>query len=195
MASKENSSQPHSDRSDDDITVEDFLEQQCQLIINDVQNHAKAKIVDLKAEYAAGRKQIEKLMVQNTDTSTRLCVTLKVNTGPHLGQKFRLELREGKTEDTFKLGRSGAKSYKEKGVSLYKDKEVSTTHARMEIRNGEVFFIDTKSTNGSFVNSERVEVNVPRRVRDGDTLTIGASEICVSVSAADSVSEETFASV
>jgi pSer/pThr/pTyr-binding forkhead associated (FHA) protein len=92
------------------------------------------------------------------------------------------------------MGRSGAKAYKDKGVSLYKDKEVSTTHARMEIRNGRVFYIDTESTNGSFLNGEKVEMNKPNEIRDGDNLTLGASEISVSVSTADS-SEETFASV
>jgi hypothetical protein len=194
MTAKENSSQPRSVRSGDDITVEEFLEQQCQKVIKDVQNHAKAKISELKAEYATGRKQIEKLMVQNVDTSTRLIVNLKVKSGPHLGQKFRLELDDNKMEDTFRMGRSGAKAYKDKGVSLYKDKEVSTTHARMEIRNGRVFYIDTESTNGSFLNGEKVEMNKPNEIRDGDNLTLGASEISVSVSTADS-SEETFASV
>lgn len=194
MASKENQNQHSRVRSNDDITVEEFLEQQCQQIIKDVQDHAKNRIADLKAEYATGRKQIENLMAQSTDTSTRLCVTLKIHTGPHMGQKFRLEVPEGKIEETFKLGRSGAKSYKEKGVSLYKDKEVSTTHARMEIRNGEVFYIDTKSTNGSFINNERIEVNMPTRVRDGDTLTMGASEISVAVSTINTT-EEDFASV
>lgn len=194
MGAKENSSQSHSVRSGDDITVEEFLEQQCQQIIKDVQGHAKVKIADLKAEYASGRKQIEKLMVQNVDTSTRLVVNLKVKSGPHLGQKFRLELDDNKMEDTFRMGRSGAKAYKDKGVSLYKDKEVSTTHARMEIRNGMVFYIDTESTNGSFLNGEKVEVNKPKEIRDGDNITLGASEISVSVVTADST-EETFASV
>jgi pSer/pThr/pTyr-binding forkhead associated (FHA) protein len=174
--------------------VEEYLEQQCQLIMKDVQEHAKEKIADLKAEYATGRKQIEKMLVQSTDTNTKLCVTLKVNTGPHLGQKFRLELTEGKTEDTFRLGRSGAKLYKEKGVSLYKDKEVSTTHARIEIRNGEAFYIDTRSTNGSSLNGMRVEVNVPYNIKEGDMLSIGASECSVSIAASDGP-EEDFASV
>lgn len=35
-------------------------------------------------------------------------------------------------EDIFKMGRSTGKLFKEKGVSLYKDKEISTTHAKVD---------------------------------------------------------------
>ena len=167
--------------SSEDITVEEFLEKQCAEIMGDVQAHAKDLIAQLKEEYATGRKQIEKLMVQSTDTSTKLCMHLKVVAGQHMGQKFRLELPAGKNEEVFKVGRSSSKAYKEKGVSLYKDKEVSTAHARIEIRNGEAFYVDMRSTNGSSVNSKMVEVNVPTRLNDGDVLGIGGSEVSVTI--------------
>jgi hypothetical protein len=61
-------------------------------------------------------------------------------------------LTKEKGEDVFKIGRSTGRLFKEKGVSLYKDKEISTTHARIEIRNGQAFFVDNKSTNGSQLN-------------------------------------------
>lgn len=59
---------------------------------------------------------------------------------------------QDRKDEVFKMGRSTGKLFKEKGVSLYKDKEISTTHAKVELRNGEAFFIDAKSTNGSHLN-------------------------------------------
>jgi hypothetical protein len=79
-------------------------------------------------------------------------VILKCVAGPHIGQKFRLESPPGTTEDEFKMGRSTGRHFKEKGVSLYKDKEISTTHAKIEFKNGCVFLIDAKSTNGTQLN-------------------------------------------
>ena len=60
-----------------------------------------------------------------------LCVILKTIAGAHLGQRFRLEASSDEVDNSFKIGRSTGKAFKEKGVSLYKDKEISTTHAKV----------------------------------------------------------------
>ena len=176
LASKENAVDRNERGAVDasgDITVEEFLERQCAEIMSDVQAHAKGLIAQLKEEYATGRKQIEELMMHNTDTSTKLCLNLKIVAGQHMGQKFRLEVPPGKTEEVFKVGRSTSKVYRERGISLYKDKEVSTAHARIEIRNGQAFYVDTHSTNGSSINGQMIEVNTPVRLNDGDVVGIG----------------------
>ena len=181
-----------------DMTVEQFLGQQCDAIIGDVQKHAATLIAKLREEYATGTKEIRDTMTSSSSKDKRICVVLKCTTGPHLGQKFRLELAGDKEEDTFKIGRSTGKPFKEKGVSLYKDKEVSTAHAKVEIRNGQAFYIDMKSTNGSALNGKDVEKQVPIRLKDGDILSIGGTEVHVSTSAMADEEEENennFASV
>ena len=184
-----------------DMTVEQFLGQQCDAIIEDVQKHAATLITKLKDEYASGSKEIRGMMTSSSSKDKRICVVLKCTAGPHLGQKFRLELAGDKEEDTFKIGRSTGKAFKEKGVSLYKDKEVSTAHAKVEIRNGQAFYIDMKSTNGSALNGKEVEKQVPLRLKDGDVLSIGGTDVIVTTTAPtegdeeEEESEENFASV
>ena len=106
---------------------------------------------------------------------------LKVLAGPHIGQRFRLEQTASASEDVFKVGRSSGKEFKEKGVSLYKDKEISTSHAKIEIRNNLPFLLDTRSTNGSQLNNEDVETLVPYRLESGDIISLGSSKLRVQI--------------
>jgi hypothetical protein len=194
-----------------EMTVEKFLEKQCETILNDVRKHAETLIKNLQSEYIAGVENVNEMMRElhpsaaaasssvqtKTDATTNsnididinikaaiyICVTLKCLTGPHLGQKFRLEPPEGKnSEDVFKIGRSTGKAFKDKGISLYKDKEVSTAHGKIEIRNGSVYFIDTKSTNGSALNSAAVITQEPALLKDGDILSCGGTDLAVTIS-------------
>jgi hypothetical protein len=181
--------------ADGDMTVEQFLEKQCEAIMDEVRKNAATLISKLRAEYEAGAKEVRGHLQASISVPQEqpLCVLLKCTTGPHIGQKFRLELVAGKDEDSFKLGRSTGKVFKEKGVSLYKDKEVSTAHGKIEIRNGVAFFIDTKSTNGTIVNGKMIETQQPVRLSDGDVLSVGGTELAVTITRC--IEEENFASV
>jgi len=172
----------------EDMTVEQFLELQCEAYIDDLKRHSASLIDCLKNEYADGVKSIKGMMVAATsglDRQKKLCVTLKAGTGPHLGQKFRLEPSSDDGEDVFKIGRSTGKAFKEKGVSLYKDKEISTSHAKVDIRNGQAFIVDTKSTNGTTINGEDVDPSVPIRLKTGDIIGIGGTELHVTITEQD----------
>jgi hypothetical protein len=52
------------------------------------------------------------------------------------------------------------------------DPDVSRRHAEIQISNGDIVINDLGSTNGTFVNGERIDQ--PRPLRDGDEVRIGA---------------------
>eukprot|EP00596_Hydrurales_sp_CCMP1899_P008472 CAMPEP_0119052016 /NCGR_PEP_ID=MMETSP1177-20130426/73449_1 /TAXON_ID=2985 /ORGANISM="Ochromonas sp, Strain CCMP1899" /LENGTH=639 /DNA_ID=CAMNT_0007031441 /DNA_START=267 /DNA_END=2187 /DNA_ORIENTATION=+ len=120
-------------------------------------------------------------MFKDKRDSKKLCITLKCVGGPHIGQRFRLQPNSADGEDVFKMGRSTGKLMKERGVSLYKDKEISTTHAKIEIRNAQVFLVDARSTNGTQLNNVDVEAQVPLRLREEDVITMGTTELMVHI--------------
>lgn len=177
-----------------EMTVEQYLEEQCALIIKDLRLHGADLISKLKEQHKEGVNSIQSIINSNMESVVEeISVTLKCIGGPHLGQKFRLEPPSGATEDVFKMGRSTGRNFKEHGVSLYKDKEISTTHARIEIRNSQVFLIDNRSTNGTQLNNDDVEAQTPYLLKAGDVITMGGTELEVVLSC--SKADEEFASV
>ena len=110
--------------------MEQFLTQQCEAVIGDLRRHGAELIERLRTECRDGADKAQQLLAASLRTRP-LIVTLKCTGGPHIGQKFRLEPAAGASEDVFKIGRSTGRHFKERGVSLYKDKEISTTHAKV----------------------------------------------------------------
>ena len=119
--------------AEEELTVEQFLTQQCEAVIGDLRRHGAELIERLRAECRDGTNKAQQLLASSL-CSRPLIVTLKCTGGPHIGQKFRLEPAAGTSEDVFKVGRSTGRHFKEHGVSLYKDKEISTTHAKVRNR-------------------------------------------------------------
>ena len=78
------------------------------------------------------------------------------------------------------VGRSGGKKFREKGISLPKDNEVSTTHAKIELKNDEIVLVDVGSTNGTSVDGEPIEEGKPHPLAAGNTVVFGASTFTVS---------------
>lgn len=91
-------------------------------------------------------------------TTNNFLVTMR--TGPASGQSFPLE-----EEST--VGRDLACE-----IPL-SDPEISRRHARFFIREGNVYVEDLGSTNGTFLNGERIAT--PQQLRKGDVITLGES--------------------
>ena len=60
-------------------------------------------------------------------------------------------------------------------LPLGKDDYVSVRHARFEPRQDGVWIQDLGSTNGTFVNGDRIEA--PQRLRPGDVIRIGQTDL------------------
>jgi hypothetical protein len=61
------------------------------------------------------------------------------------------------------------------GITLSGDTFVSQVHARIFDRDGDLFVEDLGSTNGTFLNGERVQA--PTRLRRGDRVRVGQTEM------------------
>jgi FHA domain len=60
---------------------------------------------------------------------------------------------------------------------VLRDAEVSRTHARFESRNGIVYVDDLDSSNGTFLNGQRVSESI--EVREGDRIDVGTTRMLV----------------
>ncbi|CAM9522016.1 unnamed protein product [Sphacelaria rigidula] len=79
------------------------------------------------------------------------------------------------------IGRSSSKKFKQKGVSLPKDTEVSTTHGKLENSAGKLTFTDLGSTNGTEVDGVDADEEQPYHVADGSKLLIGQATFTLSI--------------
>ena len=96
-------------------------------------------------------------------TATKFQITMR--SGPVPGKTFLLE----KEETT--IGRDLANDIP------ISDPEVSRRHARFFLRDESVFIEDLGSTNGTFLNGERI--SSPQQLRSGDSITFGESVVMI----------------
>lgn len=75
-------------------------------------------------------------------------------------------------------------------ILLSKDKLTSRRHATVHYENGEYLLRDERSANGTFVNGQQIDENVPKLLNDGDHVGIGEHELIFRTFASTSVENE-----
>ena len=82
---------------------------------------------------------------------------------------LHLEFADG-TSDAIKLRPDATIFGRSKGDFIIRDKEISSTHCQIQSVNGIYHVFDMNSTNGTWVNNERI---VRKKLENGDSITIG----------------------
>lgn len=119
----------------------------------------------------------ENLAATGKGASSKMSILcLKAMSGPHEGTVFELHPRP---RSHCWIGRSQASKYLVKGVSLFKDLEVSTSHAKIEVSKGKFYIVDLNSTNGTTINQEKIEPDTQIQLVHGMEFTCGATTLAV----------------
>lgn len=126
---------------------------------------------DETAAAAAAKAPPKKSTRSKAASSSVKTVRAEVIEGLYAGQTFDLK---PKSRSPCFIGRSAGKKFRDRGISMPNDGEVSTTHAKVEVKGGKAYYTDVGSTNGTLLNGEEVEPNVPLLITDGMQLLIGA---------------------
>ncbi len=86
----------------------------------------------------------------------------------------RVELEEG---DKLVLGRLDGRARQRIDMDLTQygavDRGVSREHCSLHLKDKNVFITDLGSTNGTFINSKKLDINVPTQLQKGDELILG----------------------
>jgi hypothetical protein len=117
------------------------------------------------------RQQATGTTTSNGTTTTADTIHVEITTGEYEGNSYDLK---PKPKAPCWVGRSTGKKFRDRGISLTKDLEVSTTHGKFELLHGSKFyFTDVNSTNGSKVNGADLKPETPFELENGTQLILG----------------------
>ncbi|HUY11211.1 MAG TPA: FHA domain-containing protein, partial [Candidatus Dormibacteraeota bacterium] len=130
--------------------------------------------------FADGSAQVHMVARESLPTGT---VEIGVEQDPQLDEYlppryFLHMLRGAPAYGIFAIGENTIVGRSESADVFLLDPGISRVHARIEIRDGVATISDCGSTNGSFVNGERIE---RCELRDGDRLSFGDTELRVEI--------------
>jgi FHA domain len=122
---------------------------------------------DLDMPVAKASSKSDTSTSHNTKPNT---IRVDIISGEYVGHSFDLKPQ---SRNHCWVGRSQGKKFRDKGISLAKDLEVSTSHGRFEYSRGKFFYMDAASTNGSRIQDMEIDPNVSHEIRTGMEITVG----------------------
>ena len=135
-----------------------------------------ALVQELHEECAKGKESLRlEFAREDLAASGPFTIELQCETGPHAGVAFELDVGSA----VCFIGRSGGKKFREHGISLPKDHECSTTHAKIEVQRGAVVLVDVGSTNGTTLDGVPLAEGAPYPLREGGSIVVGSSTFAV----------------
>lgn len=148
--------------------------------LNDRGNEKSGRVVEVNnyenkdhnEVYEEGYMQ-HKANTVGSENKSHNSIHIEMISGPHEGEAFLLKPR---IRQACLIGRSAGKKFRERGISLKKDPEVSTSHGKFEMKaGGKFYYTDTGSTNGSFVEGKDLDVNIAFELKTGMEIMFGGS--------------------
>ena len=122
---------------------------------------------------------VAKAASSNNNSGKPDTIHIEVLAGPYEGKFFDLQ---PKPRSHCWLGRSSSAKFKDRGISLPLDLEVSTSHGKFEVKQGKFFFTDVASTNGTRINGEECVPNQPYELKNkGMTILAGQTTMKVTL--------------
>ncbi|KAJ1461114.1 hypothetical protein M885DRAFT_507705 [Pelagophyceae sp. CCMP2097] len=132
-------------------SVESYLTLQRDKLVSEIDGLTAALVADLQQSCDAAKQALRDEFAQAEPQHASFILTLIATAGPHAGATFRLNVSPSQEA---LIGRSSGKKFRDNGISLPKDDEVSTTHAKIVIDRGELALVDVGSTNGTVFDGE-----------------------------------------
>jgi len=176
------------------MTVEEYLNRERDLLAAEILAYGNGLAEKLKVEYghlkASYLKRVEAAGIRDLGligeaapagpvVPTHLSVQLEVEEGQYKGESF---VTEPRLKQSSLIGRSKSKKLMGpgKGVSLARDYEVSSAHAKFEVTaDGRLAIVDLGSTNGTTVNGGKIDADARHVLAVNDVLNIGTNTIRV----------------
>mmetsp|Transcript_7621 Transcript_7621/g.11479 ORF Transcript_7621/g.11479 Transcript_7621/m.11479 type:complete len:198 (-) Transcript_7621:280-873(-) len=168
------------------ITVEQFLQQKCEILLQELKQHAEIQCGKLKNEFEEGKTELLNALSRTTASISEHNVILVALSGPYEGKKWTLCPRNGDRSSECWLGRSSGRKFRDRGLSLPRDGEVSTSHGKITAVDGKIFYTDTGSTNGSLLDGVEGLLEHGQAYEltgAGAALTLGGTRLSVTLEA------------